>query len=300
MKESKFHMVDLSQAITMPLIKQSCINTIQTQLSSESDSNDNGTNINIGTEENNSNSQDMLPSNLSENEIRQIVEQLAFVHPSAFHPKPRLTCMNSALFKSQLEYLGHLITTEGIKPLQDKVDTILRLQPSTTVTEVKHIIANYYKKFLPLLSEVIRPPHHLMRKNVPFEWTIDCQNSLDCLKHTVVSAPVLIYPELSKPYILYTDSNKHTWAGILTQTCTFTNTVTQQVQTIDLPVTFQSGSYPLSQEKWSTIQKEAYAIYASFKKMVFYLRDAHVLIRSDHAPLRKFIYSNTINDQLMA
>ena len=37
-----------------------------------------------------------------------------------------------ALFKSQLEYLGHLITTDGIKPLQDKVDAILRLQPAST------------------------------------------------------------------------------------------------------------------------------------------------------------------------
>ena len=72
---------------------------------------------------------------------------------------------------SQLEYLGHLITKERIKPLQDKVDAILRLQPVSTVTEVKHIIgiANYYKKFLPLLSELIRPLHHLMRKNVLFE-----------------------------------------------------------------------------------------------------------------------------------
>ena len=53
MKESKFHMVDLSQAITMPLIKQSCINTTQTQLSPESDSNDKGANISIGIKENN-------------------------------------------------------------------------------------------------------------------------------------------------------------------------------------------------------------------------------------------------------
>ena len=135
-----------------------------------------------------------------------------------------------------------------------------------------------------------------MRKNVPFEWTADCQNSLDCLKHMIVSAPVLIYPKPSKPYILYTDSSKYTWAGILTQTHNYTDPVTQQVQTIDLLVTFQSGSYSSSQEKWSTIQKEAYAFYASFKKMVFYLRDAHVLIRSDHAPLKKIIYSNTTSD----
>ena len=54
----------------------------------------------------------------------------------------------------------------------------------------------------------------------------------------------------------------------------------------------------MSQEKWSTIQKQAYAIYASFKKMVFYLRDAQVLIKNDHAPLRKFIYANTTNNML--
>ena len=119
-------------------------------------------------------------------------------------------------------------------------------------------------------------------------------------KHTIVSAPIPIYPEPSKPYILYTDSSKYTWAGTLTQTHIYTDSISQQVQTIDLPVTFQSGSYSSSQEKWSTIQKEAYAIYASFKKMVFYLRDAHILIRSDHAPLRKFIYSNTTNNRLTA
>ena len=134
------------------------------------------------------------------------------------------------MFKSKLEYLGHLITTEGIKPLQDKVDVILRLQPASTVTEIKHItgIANCYKKFLPLLSELIRSLHCLMRKNVPFEWTTDCQNSLDCLKHTIVSAPILIYPEPSKLYILYADSSKYMWAGILTQTHNYTDTINQQ------------------------------------------------------------------------
>ena len=107
---------------------------------------------------------------------------------------------------------------EGKKPLTDKIDAILRLQPATTVMEVKHIIeiANYYKKFLPLLSELIRPLHQLTRKNIPFEWATDCQNRLDCLKHTITSAAILIYPEPTKPYILYTDSSKYTWVGILT------------------------------------------------------------------------------------
>ena len=109
MEESTFHMVDLSQAITMPLIKQSCINTIQTQLSLESDSNDNGANINIGITENNPEPLNMLLSNLSENEIRQIVEQSAFVHPSAFHPKPRLTLEDTHITPQMKQALDKLL-----------------------------------------------------------------------------------------------------------------------------------------------------------------------------------------------
>ena len=106
----QFHMVDLSQAITMPLIKQSCISTIQTQLSPESDSNDNGANINIGIKEKNSKPLNMLPSNLSENQIRQIAEQSAFVHPSAFHPKPRLMLEDAHITPQTKQALDKLLT----------------------------------------------------------------------------------------------------------------------------------------------------------------------------------------------
>ena len=109
MKESKLHMVDLSQAITMPFIKQSCINTIQTQLPAESDSNNNGANTNIGIKENNSEPLNTLPINLGENEIRQIAEWSAFVHPSAFHPKPRLKLEDACITPQTKQALDKLL-----------------------------------------------------------------------------------------------------------------------------------------------------------------------------------------------
>ena len=109
MKESKLHMVDLSQALMMPLVKQSCINAIQTQLSSESDSNDNDANINIGMGENSPNVLNMSPSNLSENEIGQLVEQSAFVHPSTFHPKLRLTLEDACITSQTKQALDKLL-----------------------------------------------------------------------------------------------------------------------------------------------------------------------------------------------
>ena len=76
------------------------------------------------------------------------LEHLRLVFEKFCQSGLKLKFKKCALFKSQLDYLGHLITTEGVKPLQDKVDAILTLQPASTVTEVKHIIgiANYYKK----------------------------------------------------------------------------------------------------------------------------------------------------------
>ena len=111
MKESKFHMVDLSQAITMPLIKQSCINTVRTQLSPklDSDSNDNGSNINTGKKENDPEPLNMSLNNLSENKIRQIAEQSAFVHPSAFHPKSRLTLEDACITPQMKQNLNKLL-----------------------------------------------------------------------------------------------------------------------------------------------------------------------------------------------
>ena len=93
-KESKLHMVDLSQAITLPLIKQSCINTTQAPLSPESNLNDASASIN---------------TSIKENEIRQIGEQSAFVHPSAYHPKPRLTLEDTCIIPQTKQALDKLL-----------------------------------------------------------------------------------------------------------------------------------------------------------------------------------------------
>ena len=95
----------------MPLIKQSWINTIQTQLSPEldSDSNDNGANTNTSKTKKDPEPLNISLNNLSENEIRQIAEQSAFVHPSAFHPKPRLTLEDACITPQMKQNLNKLL-----------------------------------------------------------------------------------------------------------------------------------------------------------------------------------------------
>ena len=105
--------------------------------------------------------------------------------------------------------------------------------------------------------------------------------------------PVLKYADVRKPYTLYTDASKFSWAGVLTQK--HTADMNGKQITTDHPVAFVSGLFRGSQFNWPALTKEAFAIYMSVKKLSFYLTDAQILLRSDHKPLEKFFLKNTLN-----
>ena len=102
MKESKLHMVDLSKALSTPLIKQNCVNMIQshTLMDLSPNHDDNHIKINMDTKDNDVELANVMPINLSEKQIWQIAEQSAFVHPNMFHPKPRFS-LEDAIITSQ-------------------------------------------------------------------------------------------------------------------------------------------------------------------------------------------------------
>ena len=71
---------------------------------------------------------------------------------------------------------------------------------------------------------------------------------------------------------------------------------TQQRQDdTDHPVAYVNGLFRGSQLNWAALTKEAYAIYMSVKKLSFYLDSAHITVRSDHLPLKRFLEKNTLN-----
>ena len=118
--------------------------------------------------------------------------------------------------------------------------------------------------------------------------------SFQMLKDTLCSAPILKYPDTSKPYTLYTDASKYGWAGVLTQS--HTSTVDGKEITMDHPVSYVSGLFHGSQLNWAALTKEAYAIYMSVKKSTFYLTGHEITLRSDHLPLKKFLRKMTLNN----
>ena len=200
--------------------------------------------------------------------------------------------------KKHIQYLGHIVSGEGITPLPEKLDSIQRMLPPKTPKEVKQFLGliGYYRKFVPRFSDLARPLNALTRKNVEFEWTQICQESFDLLKTSLMMEPILTYPDPNHPYVLFTDASKYAWACVLTQEKTHTSEG-KEIKILH-PITYMSGLFRGSQINWACLTKEAYAIYMSIKKLTYYLEDADVTLRSDHLPLKKFLAKNTLNSKV--
>ena len=154
----------------------------------------------------------------------------------------------------------------------------------------------YYRKFIPKYSDIAHPLTNLTRKDIPFEWSKACQAAFEMLKEFLLQEPILKYPKPDQPYILYTDTSKYAWAGVLTQAYTYKEEMKEYV--IHHPITYVSGLFKGLQLNWAALTKEAYAIYMVARKLDYYLREAETTIRSDHLPLKTFLLKNTKNDKV--
>ena len=200
--------------------------------------------------------------------------------------------------KKHIQYLGHIVSGKGITPMPEKLACIQEMPPPKTPKEVKQFLGliGYYQKFVPRFSDLARPLNALTRKNIPFEWTPICQESFELLKTSLMTEPILTYPDPNLPYVLFIDASKYAWACVLTQEKT--HQIEEKEVKILHPITYMSSLFRGSQMNWACLTKEAYAIYMSIKKLSYYLEDADIMLRSDHLPLKKFLAKNTLNSKV--
>ena len=124
-----------------------------------------------------------------------------------------------------------------------------------------------------------------------------CHELFELLKASLMTEPILKYPDPDLPYMLFIDaSRKYAWACVLTQEKI--HHIEGKETKILHPITYMSGLFRRSQLNWACLIKEAYAIYMSIKKLAYYLEDADITLRSDHLPLKKFLAKNTLNSKV--
>ena len=79
--------------------------------------------------------------------------------------------------KAHIQYLGHLISGQGIEPLSEKLESVKEMPPSINPKEVNKFLGlvGYFYKFIACLTDIARHLTSLNKKDITFNWTKQCQ-----------------------------------------------------------------------------------------------------------------------------
>ena len=235
---------------------------------------------------------DIIVFSKSEEEHLQHLEE---IFKRLRHFDLKMKRQKSSFFKKHIQYLGHLVSEQGFEPLPEKLEAIRTMPHPKSPKEVKQFLGliGYYRKFVPRFSDLSRPLTRLTRHDAKFEWDQQCQKSFDHLRELLMQYPILRYPDPKKGYTVFTDASGIGWSGVLTQ-----EYPDEKGRIKNHPICYVSGQFRGSQLNWAALTKEAYAIYMSIRRLVFYVADADVTIKCDHLPLKKFLTKQTLNSKV--
>lgn len=202
----------------------------------------------------------------------------------------KLNIEKSKFFQSEVSYLGHIISAEGMKTDPRKTSCMNKFPTPTNVTDIQRFLGmcNYYRRYVEGYAKIARPLYQLCRKDVPFLWSDKCENAFNQLKASLTSPPILIFPDFSDTFIVTTDASEFAIGAV----------ISQGYIPNDRPIQFFSKSLSKAQINYSTIEKELLAILTAVETFKYYLYGRIFLIVTDHKPLTYLLTSKNLTGRL--
>ncbi len=156
----------------------------------------------------------VLTSSSFDNHIQKLGSIFKWLH----HNNLQVNAKQTSFCALETEHLGFILTREGIKPQQQKINVILQVTPPCNVKQVWSFVRmlNHYKAMIPCFSHLLTLLTVLTKKNVKFKWTKEHQQVFNSLKNSPTLKVVLVYQEFSVPFEIYSDTSKYHIRSIIT------------------------------------------------------------------------------------
>ena len=177
-----------------------------------------------------------------------------------------------------VKFLGHIISSDGIKPDPANVEGILQVPPPTNLKEVRRFLGmtGFYRKNVPGYATIANPLTHLTRKDVAFVWTPECQKAFEKLKSVLASAPILHPVDFTLPFELHSDASGLAVGAALHQ---------RYPDGSLRPLGYFSKKLRPVETRYSTTDKEALGIVLACRFFHHFLWGSKVTIKTDHQAL---------------
>ena len=183
----------------------------------------------------------------------------------------------------KVNFLGHVLSEGGVSVDTAKTDLVKDFPIPTTQKQLRGFLGlcNYYRRFVQDYAKIASPLNSLLKKEIgknfsKVDWTDKCQIAFDTLKDNLISAPILRFPDMSRPFILSTDASGFSLGYILGQ-------VDKNGQ--EYVICYGGRAIRKEELKWNTTEKECLAIIEGINSYKHYLTHKPFTIYTDHANL---------------
>jgi predicted aspartyl protease len=180
-------------------------------------------------------------------------------------------------FQTKVHFLGHVVSNQGIATDPEKVTAVKEWPTPKNVHEVRSFLGtcSYYRRFIQSFADIARPLHKLTEKTTPFVWSSNCEMAFKTLQLSLVTAPILGYPDMNDPFTLDTDASGFGIGAVLSQIHEGTERV----------VAYFSKTLGKAERNYCVTRRELLAIIESIKHFHHYLYGVKFTVRTDHSAL---------------
>jgi hypothetical protein len=183
--------------------------------------------------------------------------------------------------QKKVEYLGHLITEEGVAVDPEKVVSVLNWPQPKNVKGVRGFLGltGYYRKFIRDYGKMARPLTELTKKD-GFKWSVPAQNAFEELKKKLTTAPVLALPDFSKEFMIECDASGSGIGAILMQE--------------KKPIAYFSKALGVKNLAKSAYEKELMAVVLAIQHWRPYLLGRKFVVASDQKSLKQLLQQRIV------
>jgi len=193
---------------------------------------------------------------------------------------------------SSIEYVGHIINSEGISFSQEAKQKALDFAVPTTAGQLKQFIgmAEYFHSHVRNFATLARPLHKLLNgytkkeANRKLNLSDDDITSFRALQDAIDGCQQLFFPAPDRDIFLETDASDYGIGAYLYQ---------KDDSNTQYPIAFISKNLAGAQLNWSVPEKEAFGIFYALQKLEHLLRDVHFVLRTDHKNLTYINFGNS-------
>ena len=211
---------------------------------------------------------------ISNGSFEEHLQQLGRVLQRLRRAGLKINAEKSSFFAPEIEYLGYLLTKDGIKPVQKKIQAVLDLQPPTTLKELRSFLGmvQFYRDMWKQRSHILAPLTDLVglgKKKI--KWESKHQESFDRIKKVLAKETILNYPKFDRPFDIHTDASDRQLGAVISQD--------------GKPLAFYSRKLSSAQRNYTTTEQELLSIVETLKEFRNILLGQIIKVHTDHKNL---------------